>query len=83
MLVKEVSDLKPIVEKAIKGNYGEDVANIKVTQATKGPMFGIERSWSVWAEFEDKSNKYSVNLGVEIATGLVDRFSERGRQLLE
>ena len=78
--IKDVKDLKSIVEKTIKALYGEEVTDLKISGATQFPIYGAKTFWAVTVEFQDDKYVYGVELSVQMNDGTVTRTSERWRQ---
>ncbi len=59
--VRDVTQLKPVVEKAVKALYGQAVQNVKVPKADRFPLFKEPRQGRlVHAEFNDDKHEYAV-----------------------
>ena len=81
--VKDVKDLKPIVDKTIKTLYGEDVEDLKIRSATQCPLLWDEKTfWSVTADFLRRNYEYTVDLYVQISDGTVTSARETWRKAL-
>jgi len=79
--VNDVTELKPIVDKAIKALYGEAMQNIKLLKAERFPLFKEpKQSWLVHVEFNDDKYEYSVQMDVQMADGRVTRAVELHRE---
>ena len=78
--VNNVTDLKPIVEKAVKALYGEAMQNIKILKAEQFPLFREpKQGWLVHTEFNDDKYEYSVQMDVQMADGRITRAIELHR----
>ena len=78
--VNNATELKPIVEKAVRALYGETMQNIKILKADRFPLFREpKQGWLVHAEFNDDKFEYSVQMDVQIADGRVTRAVELHR----
>ncbi|MHA2066969.1 MAG: hypothetical protein ACXABY_21595 [Candidatus Thorarchaeota archaeon] len=84
MPVKNATQLRPIVEKAVKSLYGQAMENIKVMKADRFPFFKEpKQSWLVHAEFNDDKYEYAIQMDVQIADGRITRSVELHRTLLQ
>ena len=82
--VKDVTQLRPIVEKAVKGLYGQEMQNIKVMKADQFPLFREpKQGWLVHAEFNDDKYEYAVQMDVQMADGRITRSVELHRSPLQ
>ena len=82
--VKEATELKPIVEKAVKALYGQPMENIKILKADRFPLFREpKQGWFVHAEFNDDKYEYAVQMDVQMADGRITRSVELHRTLLQ
>jgi len=78
--VKNATELKPIVEKAVKALYGQTMQNIKVLKADQFPLFKEpKQGWLVHAEFNDDRYEYAVQMDVQMADGRITRSVELHR----
>ena len=78
--VNDATELKPIVEKAVKALYGNAMQNIKVLKAERFPLFKEpKQGWLVHTEFNDDRYEYSVQLDVQMADGRITRLVELHR----
>ena len=78
--VNDATELKPIVEKAVKALYGNAMQNIKVLKAERFPLFKEpKQGWLVHTEFNDDRYEYSVQLDVQMADGRITRVVELHR----
>lgn len=78
--INDATELKPIVEKAVKALYGEAMQNIKVLKAERFPLFREpKQGWLVHAEFNDDKFEYSVQMDVQMADGRITRAVELHR----
>ncbi len=78
--VKDATQLRPLVEKAVKGLYGQQMQNVKVMKADRFPLFREPKlSWLVHAEFNDDKYEYAVQMDVQIADGRITRSVELHR----
>ena len=83
-LVKDATQLRPIVEKAVKGLYGQEMQNIKVMKADQFPLFREpKQGWLVHAEFNDDKYEYAVQMDVQLADGRITRSVELHRSPLQ
>ena len=75
--VKDVRDLKPIVEKTIKTLYGEGVKDIKMREASQYPILAEKKTfWKVVVDFVDEEYERTVELNVNISDGTVTETRE-------
>jgi hypothetical protein len=78
--VSNATELKPIVEEAVKALYGEAMKNIKILKADRFPLFKEpKQGWLIHTEFNDDKYEYSVHLDVQMADGRVTRVLELHR----
>ena len=78
--VNNATQLKPIVEKAIKVLYGKTMQNIKILKAERFPLFKEpKQGWLVHTEFNDDKYEYSVQMDVQMADGRITRAIELHR----
>jgi hypothetical protein len=83
-LVKNATELKPIVEKAVKALYGQPMENIKILKADQFPLFRQPKEgWLVHTEFNDDKYEYSIQMDVQMADGRITRSVELHRILLQ
>ena len=83
-LIKDATQLRPIVEKAVKGLYGQEMQNIKVMKADQFPLFREpKQGWLVHAEFNDDRYEYAVQMDVQLADGRITRSIELHRSPLQ
>ena len=82
--VEDATQLRPIVEKAVRGLYGQEMQNIKVMKADQFPLFREpKQGWLVHAEFNDDRYEYAVQMDVQMADGRITRSVELHRSPLE
>ena len=82
--VKDAIGLKPVVEKAVKGLYGQFMQNIKILKAEQVPLFREPKEgWLVHAEFNDDTYEYSIQMDVQMVDGRITRSVELHRTLLQ
>jgi len=82
--VNDATQLRPIVEKAVKGLYGQEMQNIKVMKADQFPLFREpKQGWLVHAEFNDDKYEYAVQMDVQMADGRITRSVELHRSPLQ
>ena len=78
--VNNVTQLKPIVEKAVKALYGQTMQNAKILKAERFPLFKEpKQGWLVHAEFNDDKYEYSVQMDIQMADGRITRAIELHR----
>jgi len=78
--VNNATELKPVVEKAIKALYGGAMQNIKILKAERFPLFKEpKQGWLVHAEFDDDEYEYSVQMDVQMVDGRITRAVELHR----
>ena len=83
-LVKDVTELKSIVEKAVKALYGEAMQNVKILKADRFPLFREPKEgWLIHVEFDDGKYQYSVQMDVQMADGRITRSVELHREPLQ
>jgi len=82
--VEDATQLRPIVEKAVRGLYGQEMQNIKVMKADQFPLFREpKQGWLVHAEFNDDRYEYAVQMDVQMADGRITRSVELHRSPLQ
>lgn len=82
-LVQDATQLKPIVERAIRALYGRTVLNTRVMKAEQFPLFKEPKEgWLVHAEFNDEAYAYSVQLDIQAEDGRITRSVELHRSPL-
>ncbi len=82
--IKNATELKPIVEKAVKSLYGKPMENIKIRKADQFPLFRQPKEgWLVNAEFNDDKYEYAIQMDVQMADGRITRSVEMHRTLLK
>jgi len=82
--VKDAIQLRPVVEKAVRGLYGQAMQNIKVMKADQFPLFREpKQGWLVHAEFNDDRYEYAVQMDVQMADGRITRSVELHRTPLQ
>jgi len=82
--VKNATELKPIVEKAVKALYGQTMQNVKILKADRFPLFREPKEgWLVHAEFNDDKYEYAIQVDVQMADGRITRSVELHRLPLQ
>ena len=82
--VTDATQLRPIVEKAVKGLYGQEMQNVKIMKADRFPLFREpKQGWLVHAEFNDDKYEYAVQMDMQIADGRITRSVELHRTALK
>ena len=82
--VKNATELKPIVEKAVKALYGQTMQNVKILKADRFPLFREPKEgWLVHAEFNDDKYEYAIQVDVQMADGRITRSVELHRVPLQ
>ncbi len=78
--VTDATELKRIVERAVRALYGQPMQNIKVLKADQFPLFKEpKQGWLVHAEFNDDKYEYAVQMDIQMADGRVTRSVELHR----
>jgi len=78
--VKNATELKPIIEKAVKALYGQPMENVKILKADRFPLFKEPKEgWLVHTEFNDDKYEYAVQMDVQMADGRITRSVELHR----
>ena len=81
--VSNATELKPVVEKAVKALYGKAMENVKILKADQFPLFKEpKQGWLVDAEFNDDKYEYSIQMDIQMADGRITRSIERHRSPL-
>jgi len=82
--VQDATELKRIVERAVKALYGQTMQNVKVLKADQFPLFKEpKQGWLVHAEFNDDRYDYNIQMDIQMADGRVTRSVELHRTLLQ
>ncbi len=82
--VNNATELKPVVERAVKALYGRAAQNVKILKADRFPLFREpKQGWLVHVEFDDDKHEYSVQMDVQIADGRITRSVELHRVPLQ
>ena len=82
--IKDVTQLMPIVERAVKALYGQEMQNIKILKADAFPFFKEpKQGWLVHIEFNDDKYEYAVQIDVQLADARVTRSVELHRTPLQ
>ena len=83
-LVQDATQLKSIVDRAVKALYGQAMQNIKILKAERFPLFKEPKEgWLVHVEFNDDKYDYSVQMDVQMADGRITRAVELHRTPLK
>jgi len=83
MEVKEIEQLKPIIELSLKSTYGEPIQDIELLRATQIPILDEEKElWRTTVGFNNGTTKYEVSIDIRIADGTVIRTEEIVKQPL-
>lgn len=78
--VNNATELKPVIEKAVKALYGEAMQNVKILKAEQVPLFKEpKQGWFVHAEFNDDKHEYSIQMDIQMADGRITRAIELHR----
>ena len=81
--VQNATELKRIVERAVKALYGQPMQNIKVLKADQFPLFREpKQGWIVHTEFNDDKYEYTIQMDIQMADGRVTRSIELHRTSL-
>ena len=82
--IKDVTQLMPVVERAVKALYGQAMQNIKILKADAFPFFKEpKQGWLVHTEFNDDKYEYAVQIDVQLADARVTRSVELHRTPLQ
>ena len=82
--INDATELKSIVEKAVKALYGEAMQNVKILKADRFPLFREPKEgWLIHVEFDDGKYQYSVQMDVQMADGRITRSVELHREPLQ
>ena len=78
--IADATELKPLVEKAVRALYGQPMENIKIMKADQFPLFKEpKQGWIVHAEFNDDKHKYAIQMDIQMADGRITRSVELHR----
>ena len=79
--VNDVTQLKPIVKKAVRIFYGGAVKNIEMVMTQKFPLFRTpKQGWLVDMKFNDDVYEYHIQIDVQMADGRITRTHELYRE---
>ena len=82
--IKNETDLRPIVNEAVKALYGQEMQNVKILKANRLPLFKEpKQSWLVDIEFNDDRYEYTIQIDVHVADGRLTRSIEMYRSPLQ
>ena len=82
-IIKNATELKPLVEKAVKALYGQPMENIKIMKADQFPLFKEpKQGWIVHVEFNDDRYEYAIQMDIHLADGRITRSVELHRTAL-
>jgi len=82
--INNATELKPVVEKAVKALYGQTMQNIKIQKAEQFPLFKEpKQGWLVHTEFNDDKYEYAVQMDVQMGDGRISRSVELHRVQLQ
>jgi len=78
--VKDATQLRPVVLRAIKALYGQEMQNITILKAELFPLFREpKQGWMTHVEFSDDRFIYSIQLDVQMEDGTITRVVELNR----
>ncbi len=78
--IDNVTQLRPIVVRAVKALYGRDMQNISILKAEPFPLFKEpKQGWMVHTEFSDDRFEYAAQLDVQRENGVITRMVELHR----
>ena len=78
--VNNATELKPVVEKAVKALYGGAMQNVRILKAERFPLFREpKQGWLVHAEFNNDKYEYSIQMDVQMVDGRITRAVELHR----
>lgn len=79
-LIKNATQLKPVVVRAVKALYGPNMQNITILKAELFPLFREpKQGWLVHTEFKDDRFEYAVQMDVQMENGTITRMVELHR----
>ena len=82
--IKDATQLKPVVVRAVKALYGQNVQNIQVKKAERFPLFREPKEgWLTHVEFNDSEYEYAVQMDIQMVDGRITRSVELHRIPLE
>ncbi len=83
-LITNATELKLVVERAVKALFGQAMQNIKILKAERFPLFKEPKEgWLVHAEFNDDKFEYAVQMDIQIADRRITRSVELHRTRLQ
>ncbi len=78
--IKDATQLRPVVLRAVKALYGPDMQNIAILKAELFPLFREpKQGWMTHVEFNDERFVYSTQLDVQMEDGTITRVVELSR----
>ena len=83
MPLKDVTELKPIIDKMVKLLYGKSMENIEIMKADQFPL-SVEpkQGWLVHARFNDDVYEYTVQMYIQAVDGRITKSVELYRTSL-
>jgi hypothetical protein len=78
--IKDATQLRPVVQRAVKALYGQEIQNITILKAELFPLFREpKQGWMTHVEFSDDRFIYSVQLDIQMEDGTITRVVELSR----
>jgi hypothetical protein len=82
--IKDATQLRPVVLRAIKALYGPDMQDITILKAELFPLFREpKKGWMTHVDFNDERFSYSIQLDVQLEDGTITRVVELNRAPLK
>ncbi|HAS05062.1 MAG TPA: hypothetical protein DCR71_04860 [Dehalococcoidia bacterium] len=82
--IKDATQLKPVVLRAVKALYGQHTENITILKAELFPLFREpKQGWMTHVEFNDDRFVFNVQLDVQMDDGTITRVVELNRNPLQ
>jgi hypothetical protein len=82
--IKDATQLKPVVLRAIKALYGQDMENITILKAELFPLFREpKQGWMTHVEFNDDRFVFNIQLDVQMEDGTITRVIELNRNAVK
>ena len=82
--VRDATQLRPVVLKAIKALYGQGMQDITILKAELFPLFREpKQGWMTHVEFSDDRFTFSIQLDVQMEDGTITRVVELNRTPLK
>jgi hypothetical protein len=82
--IKDATQLRPVVQRAIKALYGPEMENVTILKAELFPLFREpKQGWMTHVEFDDDRFVFNIQLDVQMDDGTITRVVELNRTPLK